>query len=81
MSSYNVAEAKAHLSEILKEVCSGQEVVLTRRGKPIARVVAIGRTSSLLGAGENDPNINRAVLEKDTWRNPMSKAEAKNWYE
>ncbi len=81
MSSYNVAEAKAHLSEILEEVRSGQEVVLTKRGQPIARVIPIERTSSILGAGEHDDNINAAVLERDTWRKPMSGAEAKNWYE
>ena len=80
MNSYNVAEAKAHLSEILEEVCSGQEVVLTKRGQPIARVIPMERTSSILGAGENDPNINSAVLERDTWRKPMSGAESKDWY-
>ena len=80
MNSYNVAEAKAHLSEILEEVCSGQEVVLTKRGKPIARVIPMERTSSILGAGENDPNINSAVLERDTWRKPMSGVESKDWY-
>ena len=51
-------EAKAHLSEILEEVRSGQEVVLTKRGQPIARVIPIERTSSILGAGEHDDNIN-----------------------
>jgi prevent-host-death family protein len=39
MVSYNVAEAKAHLSEILERVEAGQEVLLTRRGKPVARLV------------------------------------------
>jgi prevent-host-death family protein len=81
MNSYNVAEAKAHLSEILEEVCSGQEVVLTKRGQPIARVIPIERTSSILGAGKHDDNISLAVLERDTWRKPMSSADAKDWYE
>ncbi len=39
MVSYNVAQAKAHLSEILELVESGEEVLLTRRGAPVARVV------------------------------------------
>ena len=39
MDSYNVAEAKAHLSEILERVESGEEVLLTRRGRPVARLV------------------------------------------
>ncbi len=41
MRSVSVAEAKAHLSEILAEVEHGQDVVITRRGKPVARVSAI----------------------------------------
>ncbi len=39
MGAYSVAEAKAHLSEILKKVEAGQKVTITRRGQPIATVV------------------------------------------
>jgi prevent-host-death family protein len=39
MRAYNVAEAKTHLSEILERVEAGEEILLTRRGKPVARVV------------------------------------------
>jgi prevent-host-death family protein len=38
-ASYNVAQAKAHLSEILERVANGEEIVLTRRGRPVARLV------------------------------------------
>ena len=39
-SNYNVGDAKTHLSEILEHVeQTGEEIVLTRRGKPVARVV------------------------------------------
>jgi prevent-host-death family protein len=55
-----VAEAKARLSEILEKVNSGQEVVLTKRAKPIARVIPMERTSRILGAGEHDANIQHA---------------------
>jgi prevent-host-death family protein len=40
--SVGVHEAKTHLSELLDDVVSGEEVVITRRGKPAARLVAIG---------------------------------------
>ena len=79
MNSYDVGKAKVRLSEILEEVSSGQEVVLTRRGKPVARVISSERTSSIPGAGVHDANINLLVLERDTWRNSMSSAEAKHW--
>ena len=34
-------EAKTHLSRLLDDVASGEEVVITRRGEPAARLVAI----------------------------------------
>ena len=39
MRQVTVAEAKAHLSSLLDAVESGQTVVITRRGKPIAELV------------------------------------------
>lgn len=39
MDSFNLADAKAHLSELLDRVAKGEEVRITRRGKPVARLV------------------------------------------
>jgi prevent-host-death family protein len=41
MSTISVAEAKAHLSELLDRVEAGEEVVITRRGKVIARLCSV----------------------------------------
>lgn len=41
MQTVNVANAKARLSKILAQVESGGEVVITRRGQPVARLSAI----------------------------------------
>ena len=38
MGSYSVAQAKAHLSALLDRVEKGEEIVITRRGQPIARL-------------------------------------------
>lgn len=38
----NVAEAKAHLSELIERAANGEEIVLARAGKPRAKLVAIG---------------------------------------
>jgi prevent-host-death family protein len=46
-----VHEAKTHLSKLLQQVASGEEVIITRGGQPVARLVAITpRTSRKLGA-------------------------------
>ena len=37
----NVAEAKAKLSELLDAATAGDEVVIARAGRPVARLVAI----------------------------------------
>jgi prevent-host-death family protein len=41
MNTVSIAQAKAKLSEILKRVESGEEVVVTRHGRPIARISAV----------------------------------------
>jgi prevent-host-death family protein len=38
MIKVNIAEAKAHLSEVLKRVEAGEVVVLSRRNKPVAEI-------------------------------------------
>jgi prevent-host-death family protein len=82
MQSYNVADAKTHLSEILERVSEGEEVLLTRRGKPIARIVpAAQTTTNILGAGTHDLNINADVLARDDWWKPLAEDEAQPWYE
>lgn len=37
-----VRDAKANLSRLLREVKSGQDVIITEYGRPIARIVPIG---------------------------------------
>ena len=41
MVTVNLAQAKAHLSELLDTVAAGEVVVITRHGKPVARVSAV----------------------------------------
>lgn len=37
----NVAEAKAHLSELIERAAAGEEIILARGGKPRARLVPL----------------------------------------
>ena len=39
MHSINIREARAHLAEIIDQVCAGQAVAITRRGREVARIV------------------------------------------
>jgi prevent-host-death family protein len=40
MRSMTLADAKAQLSAVVDSVEAGEEIVITRRGKPVARIVA-----------------------------------------
>ena len=40
MKQVNIHEAKTRLSQLLADVESGEEIVIARAGKPIARIVA-----------------------------------------
>ena len=80
MQAFNVADAKMHLSEILERVSEGEEILLMRRGKPIARLIPAAHPSAnILGAGTHDPNINFDILGRDEWW--KAEEEERPWYE
>lgn len=45
MRTVNVHEAKTHLSALLADVAAGEEIVIARAGKPIARLLPVGAPS------------------------------------
>lgn len=40
MRTLTLAETKSHLSAVVDQVIAGEEIVITRRGKPVARIIA-----------------------------------------
>lgn len=58
MAAISLADAKAHLSELVDRVEAGDSIDITRRGKPVARLTAVARPrrpidAALLGALTN----------------------------
>lgn len=41
----NIHEAKTHFSKLLRRVQSGQEVIIAKASKPIARIVPLGEAT------------------------------------
>ena len=41
MQTINIHEAKTHLSRLLEQVAGGEEIVIAKAGKPIARLVPL----------------------------------------
>ncbi|WBQ09168.1 type II toxin-antitoxin system prevent-host-death family antitoxin [Hyphomonadaceae bacterium ML37] len=43
MSTISLADAKAHLSELVDRIEAGDTIDITRRGKPVARLTAVSK--------------------------------------
>jgi len=43
MNAINLADAKAHLSELVDRAEAGDSIEITRRGKPVARLTAVAK--------------------------------------
>jgi prevent-host-death family protein len=41
MREVNIHEAKTHLSQLLVRVAQGEEIIIARAGKPVARLVPV----------------------------------------
>lgn len=41
MQNFNIHEAKTHLSKLLEMVAAGEEVIISKAGKPVAKLVPI----------------------------------------
>ncbi|ESW87655.1 type II toxin-antitoxin system prevent-host-death family antitoxin [Mesorhizobium sp. M0074] len=50
MDAVNLADAKAHLSELVDRVEAGDSIDITRRGKPVARLTAVARPRKRIDA-------------------------------
>lgn len=77
MSSVNIAEAKARLSELVAQAEAGEAVSITRRGRPAARIVPADRvrkpvdlaalqalTNAMAGPGET---VVRQMRDEDRY--------------
>lgn len=70
MVEVNVHEAKTHLSRLLARVASGEEILISRAGKPIAKLVPVakGRLRRVPGKDQGRGSISAdfdAPLPKD----------------
>ena len=70
----NVSQAKSQLSRLIARVEAGEEVVITRRGKPVARLVAYKPR------GKRRPGVlkGKAVIT-DEFFDPLPEEELNLW--
>jgi len=75
MKTAAISELKARLSEYLDQVKGGTEILITDRGKPVARLVPLSESRDLresLARMEKQGliRIGSGKLPKDFWRMP-----------
>jgi prevent-host-death family protein len=70
MLTIGAFEAKTHLSNLLDRVAAGEEVVITRHGQPVARLVPAERADreSALRAAEELRRLRQGARLDLDWR-------------
>ena len=69
----NISEAKAHLSALIEKVVAGEEVIMGKAGKSIAKLVPYERSTEPRSPGALKGKIE---IEKDFDKLPQDIAEA-----
>ena len=70
----NVHQAKTQLSRLLAQAEAGEEVVIARRGEPVARLVACK------APGKRRPDVLKGrVVIPDSFFEPLPEEEIKAW--
>jgi prevent-host-death family protein len=52
MANINIHEAKTHLSRLLERVAGGEEIVIAKAGRPVARLVPYAEESNARHGGQ-----------------------------
>ena len=73
MPIFNVHDAKTNLSRLLAQVEAGEDVVIARRGQPVARLVRHTR-------GSRRPDVLKGrIFIPDSFFDPLTEEELKAW--
>jgi prevent-host-death family protein len=52
MAQFNLAEAKAHFSELVQKAMRGEEVIVAKENRPVVRIVPIKPARRKPGTGK-----------------------------
>jgi len=63
VTQFNIHDAKTNLSRIIDRVEHGEEIVISRAGTPVAKVVPLVRTVNRLGRG----SLHGRLVIADDW--------------
>ena len=75
-ATVSIHEAKTHFSKLLARVGGGEEIVIAKAGKPVARLVPIIAPTPK----KRVPGVDRGKIWMAKNFNSMSKRELDDWY-
>src|SRR6185436_8755849 len=76
MATVNVHEAKTHFSKLLAQVSAGEEIIIAKAGKPVARLAPIVPKP----VKKRVPGIDKGRVWMSADFDIMSKRELNDWY-
>jgi prevent-host-death family protein len=75
MATVTIHEAKTNLSKLLQKVAAGEEVIIARGKKPVARLVAVGEVK-----GKRQPGSLKGTLRVGPeFFEPLPEDELSHW--
>jgi prevent-host-death family protein len=75
-SIINIHDAKTHLSRLVDRAAAGDDIVIARAGKPIARLTKIEAPDD---AGPRKPGMFADIKISDSFFDPLSEDELAAW--
>ena len=80
MVTVNVHEAKTNLSRLLAQVEAGEDVVIARNGKPVARLVLVRKKGQReFGAWKGRVKLDDSVFDDSFFFDPLPDEELAMW--
>ena len=65
-AQFNIHEAKTNLSQIIDRVEHGEEIIISRAGTPVAKVIPLNRRVDRVGRG----SLAGQLVIADDWDSP-----------
>ncbi len=81
MESVTAWEAKTRFGQLLKRVGHGEEIIITKHEKPVARLVPEGRRNleSVRRSVEGILALSQQIAAKNKRKSALTGAEVKSW--
>lgn len=77
-AQYNIYEAKTHLSSLVERAAKGEEIVIAKGGKPLAKIVPMPQHKDF-GRRVGGQNLLGITYMAPDWDAPMTEEELTEW--